>query len=69
MLTKLAIWLLRKQNKSVMIGVEVKSGYVKLLNNCSLIYDNKLTNVDCVTCDNKPLLIPDGKFTIVRKLE
>ena len=69
MLTKLAIWILRKQKKSVMIGVEVNGGSVKLLSNCSLIYDSKLTNIDCLTFDNEQLLIPEGKFNIVRKLK
>lgn len=67
MLTKLAIWILRKQKKSVMIGVEVNGGSVKLLSNCSLIYDSELINIDCLTFDNEQLLIPEGKFNITKK--
>ena len=42
MLTKLAIWYLRKTKKSVLIGFEVKSGIYKALNEEHLIYDNVL---------------------------
>ena len=69
MLTKLAIWILRKQKKSVMIGVEVNGGSVKLLSNCSLIYDSELINIDCLTFDNEQLLIPEGKFNITKKVK
>lgn len=66
MISKFAVWYLRKRKKSVLIGYEIKNGYVRSMNNDALTYDNELTNVDYRTCDNEPLLIPNGKFSIIR---
>ncbi|RST60187.1 hypothetical protein D5F11_009015 [Siminovitchia terrae] len=67
MLAKIAIWYLRKTKKSVLIGFEIKDGYLRSLNNNTLTYDNHLVNVDYRTRDDKPLLLPEGKFSISRK--
>ncbi len=67
MLTKLAAWYLKKRKKSVLIGYEIKNGYVRSMNDDAFIHGNELINVDYRTSDNKPFLIPKGKFSFVRK--
>jgi hypothetical protein len=67
MLSKLAIWYLRKRKASVLIGFEIKGGSFKSLNNKTSLYDNELYDVNYKTVDNFPLCIPGGKFSIERK--
>lgn len=67
MLTKLAVWYLRKNRRSVLIGYNVKDGCIKAKHNNAFIYDNNLTNVEYRDSDNKPLELPEGKFSYVRR--
>lgn len=67
MLSKLAVWYLRKKKISVLIGFEVKNGQMKSYNQTCALFDNELYNVEYKTRDNKPFLIPDGKFSIERE--
>lgn len=50
-----------------MIGFEIKNGYLRSLNSNTLTYDNKFLNIDYRTCDDEPLMLPEGKFLISRK--
>ncbi|MCY9052485.1 hypothetical protein MOE90_02105 [Bacillus spizizenii] len=68
MLSSLAIWYLRKKKKSVLIGYELKSGCVKALNNHALTYDNVFFDIDYRAPDDSPLVLPEGKCSIKRKL-
>lgn len=42
MLTKLAVWYLRKKNVSVLVGYELMGGYAKAINSKTHVYDNNL---------------------------
>ena len=65
MLIKLAVWYLRKRKRSVIIGIDLQ-GFAKSRNKHCLLYDNKLTDTEFRTYDNWPLMIPEGKFNIIR---
>lgn len=64
MLSKLAIWYLRKRKKSVLIGYRVVGGKMNAIYNKSYTYDNQLINVDYWYGNGKKLVIPEGEFTI-----
>ncbi|GEM02521.1 hypothetical protein SAMN05421839_10629 [Halolactibacillus halophilus] len=67
MLKKLAVWYLRKSNCSVLIGFEIKSGYVRSIKNNTFIYDNELCDVEYRTSDDERLFLPKGKFSIQQR--
>ncbi|APP15618.1 hypothetical protein ABH16_04685 [Bacillus altitudinis] len=69
MITKLAIWWLRKRKRSVMIGYEVIEGAIKARNNNALLYDNTLIGVSYQDSDGKSFNIPEGKFDYKRVKE
>ena len=64
MLTKLAIWYLRKKKKSVLIGYELDKNKIRCLSNSAYIYDSNLNNVDYLCKDGTPFDIPKGKFNV-----
>jgi len=66
MFEKIAIWYLRKQKRSVLIGYEISNGNVKALNNHAFLYDNTLNDVEYRTSDNYPMSIPNRKFNVTR---
>ncbi|WP_042426161.1 hypothetical protein [Geomicrobium sp. JCM 19039] len=67
MIEKLAIWYLRKRKCSVLINFNIDSGYFQSLMYKTYLFDNALSNVHHLTADGKPLTIPEGKFTVIRK--
>jgi hypothetical protein len=64
MFEQLAIWYLRKKNKSVLIGYQLDGGKAKPLNSKAYVYDNRLNSVDYRSQNDKPFYIPEGKFNI-----
>ncbi|MEH7714237.1 hypothetical protein RJD11_10045 [Bacillus velezensis] len=67
MLSSLAVWYLRKRKKSVLIGYHIKGGFIKTLNKHALTYDNVLFDIDYRSADDRPIILPEGKFTIERE--
>ncbi|MEH7652311.1 hypothetical protein [Bacillus safensis] len=69
MITKLAIWWLRKRKRSVMIGYEIIEGEIKARYNTALLYDNTLIGVSYQDSDGKSFNVPEGKFAYKRAKE
>lgn len=64
MIEELAIWYLRKKNRSVLIGYQFDGGKIKPINSKAYVYDIRLKNVDFRSQDDKPFYLPEGKFNI-----
>lgn len=67
MLTKLAIWYLRRKKNSVLIGYDLKGGLIVARNNDAFVYNNSLIKVEYRNSDNESLEIPEGKFSYVKE--
>lgn len=64
MLTKLAIWYLRKRKRSVMIGFSVQPYFIQPTNRDAYLYDNRLVNIKYYDCNGDEVVLPEGKFHI-----
>jgi hypothetical protein len=64
MLSKLAIWYLRKRKKSVMIGYTIEDAKIQANNFDSNIYNNHFKDCDYFTADGNTFEIPNGKFHV-----
>lgn len=62
MLTKLAIWYLRKRKVSVMIGFVTFRGSLQSDNKRAFLYDNTLNETKYFDQLGKSLDLPEGKF-------
>lgn len=62
MLTKLAIWYLRKRKKSVIIGFIANGGWVQPKNNHPLTYECDFFNTKFVNKNGTTTTMPYGKF-------
>lgn len=68
MLTKLAIWYLRKRKKSVLIGFNIKDGEIQTKNKTTYYYDNQLTDVKIKRLNGEDFDFPyNAKFNIEYK--
>lgn len=56
-----------KKKKSVLIGYHLNGGFIKTLNKHALTYDNVLFDIDYRSADDRPIILPEGKFTIERE--
>ena len=63
MITKLAIWYLRKRKVSAVIGFYIDGGHIRPINNRCFLMDNKFMNIKFLKNDGEELDIPRGKFT------
>ncbi|WP_373757831.1 hypothetical protein [Jeotgalibaca porci] len=66
MITKLAIWWLRKANKSVVINYVVTQGELQAKQKQSFIYDIDFADALYKDCDGEIVALPSGKFTMKR---
>lgn len=64
MLTKVAIWYLRKRNVSVLIGFLLKGGAIQQDNEKAYLYDNWNNKTSYYTKSGIKIKIPEGKFKI-----
>lgn len=67
MLAKLAVWYLRKNRRSVLIGYNIIGGYIIAKDNNAFIHNNNLIDVECRDSDNKLFDLPEGQFSYRRK--
>lgn len=65
MLTKLAIWYLRKRKVSVMMNFYVDDATIVQKSIEGYLYDNSLIDCDYLSSSEKRLILPEGKFHIV----
>lgn len=66
MITTLAIWWLRKTNKSVIINFKMTNGEVQAKERYALIFDNEFTDIVYMDSNGERVTIPSRKFTITR---
>lgn len=66
MITKLAIWWLRKAKKSVVINYVVTEGELQAKQKQVFIYDNDFTDTVYKDYDGEIVALPSGKFTMKR---
>lgn len=64
MLTKLAIWYLRKRKRSVMIGFSVQPYFIQPHNRDTFLYDNRLTDIKFIDYNGDRFVLPEGRFHI-----
>lgn len=69
MLTKLAVWYLRKRKKSVIIGFTIEGGITRPKYNDIFTFDNNFNGVDYRLTDGTPFDIPSGKFNYTKEAE
>lgn len=69
MISKIAIWYLRKKKASVIINCQIDNAEVQFLGNKGNIYDNKFNNTLIRLVDGSTLMVPNGsKFNIKKKV-
>lgn len=69
MLSKLAIWYLRKRKKTVILNVIAKDGSMQQSERSALLYDNCLMDVAYYDYDGNIVTIPEGKFSFEREVK
>ncbi|QLI77123.1 hypothetical protein [Bacillus pumilus] len=69
MITKLAIWWLRKRKLTVLIGHDITGGEIKAKSNKVYLYDSNLKDVAFKDPNGIPFNVPEGKFAYKRAKE
>lgn len=64
MLAKLAVWYLRKTNKSVFINFELEDGKITPFSNEAMYFDSEFYGVKIHTADGKEVVLPEGAFSL-----
>lgn len=64
MLTKLAIWYLRKRKRTVLMNIRMYGNKVQQISYNGFFYDNDLMNIEMYDTEGNPLHVPQGKFHI-----
>lgn len=66
MLTKLAIWYLRKRKVSVLIGFLTYEALIQQERESAYLYDSNLMNTSYFDYEGNKIEIPEGKFEFRR---
>lgn len=69
MITKLAIWWLRKRKLTVLIGHDITGGEIKARFNKVYLYDSNLRDAVFKDPYGIPFNVPEGKFAYKRAKE